>query len=70
VSFNLDGVQQSAALIAPNFAYNYLSLDDWSWLSFNVVNGLGFCCFASWALEGIEYTVLAIRRAPQHLQMV
>jgi hypothetical protein len=33
------------------FAYNDLNLADWSWFSRNAINALGFCCFASGALE-------------------
>lgn len=47
----LGGARQSLALIVLGYLYNDCGLADWSWASRNGINGLGFCCFASMALE-------------------
>ncbi|KAK0744970.1 UbiA prenyltransferase family-domain-containing protein [Apiosordaria backusii] len=47
----LGGTRQCLALMVLGYGYNDLNLGDWSWVSRNVINALGFCCFASGALE-------------------
>ncbi|KAI2615891.1 hypothetical protein GGR54DRAFT_641981 [Hypoxylon sp. NC1633] len=51
VSSALGGIRQCLALMALGYCYNHLELADWSWVTRNAINGLGFCCFASAALE-------------------
>jgi 4-hydroxybenzoate polyprenyltransferase len=51
VSFRMGGIRQCLALIALGYGYNDLSLADWHWATRNAINGLGFCSFASGALE-------------------
>lgn len=47
----LGGIRQCLALMVLGYTYNDLGLADWNWVSRNCINGLGFCCFASGALE-------------------
>ncbi|KAI1076812.1 UbiA prenyltransferase family [Whalleya microplaca] len=47
----LGGVRQCLTLMVLGYGYNDLNLADWSWVSRNAINALGFCCFASGALE-------------------
>ncbi|RYP42640.1 hypothetical protein DL767_000009 [Monosporascus sp. MG133] len=47
----LGGVRQCLALMVLGFGYNDLNMADWGWVSRNAINALGFCCFASGALE-------------------
>ncbi|KAK4173613.1 UbiA prenyltransferase family-domain-containing protein [Triangularia setosa] len=47
----LGGTRQCLALMVLGYGYNDLDLADWSWVSRNAINALGFCCFASGALE-------------------
>lgn len=51
VSRWLGGTRQCLALMLLGYAYNDLNLADLSWVTRNGINGLGFCCFASGALE-------------------
>lgn len=51
VSLYLGGVRQCLFLMVLGYSYNDLRLADWSWVSRNAINALGFCCFASGALE-------------------
>ncbi|KAF2681999.1 hypothetical protein K458DRAFT_391513 [Lentithecium fluviatile CBS 122367] len=51
VSARVGGIRQCLTLMVLGFAYNDLNLADWSWMSRNLINGMGFCCFASGALE-------------------
>ncbi|KAI0014480.1 hypothetical protein F4779DRAFT_560073 [Xylariaceae sp. FL0662B] len=51
VSLWLGGARQCLTLMALGYGYNDLNLADWSWVSRNAINALGFCCFASGALE-------------------
>lgn len=51
VSTTIGGIRQSLALMVLGFCYNDLELADWSWVTRNAINGMGFCCFASAALE-------------------
>ncbi|KAI0206837.1 UbiA prenyltransferase family-domain-containing protein [Astrocystis sublimbata] len=50
-SLRLGGLMQSLALIAMGYGYNDLNLADWHWTSRNAINALGFCSFASGALD-------------------
>lgn len=50
-SLYLGGLRQCLSLMVLGFLYNDLRLADWSWISRNLINALGFCCFASGALE-------------------
>jgi 4-hydroxybenzoate polyprenyltransferase len=45
------GVRQCLSLMALGFLYNDMQLADYSWVTRNAINALGFCCFASGALE-------------------
>lgn len=47
----LGGIRQCLALMLLGYSYNDLNLADWSWVSRNAINALGFCCFASGSLE-------------------
>jgi 4-hydroxybenzoate polyprenyltransferase len=47
----LGGLRQCLCLIILGFCYNDLNFADCSWVSRNLINGLGFCCFASGAYE-------------------
>ncbi|KAK0672540.1 UbiA prenyltransferase family-domain-containing protein [Cercophora samala] len=47
----LGGTRQCLALMVLGYGYNDLNLADWSWVSRNIINAFGFCCFASGALE-------------------
>lgn len=51
VSLWLGGVRQCTSLMVLGYMYNDLDLADLSWISRNVINALGFCSFASGALE-------------------
>jgi 4-hydroxybenzoate polyprenyltransferase len=51
VSIYVGGIRQCLALMVLGFCYNDLELADWSWSTRNAINGMGFCCFASAALE-------------------
>ncbi|KAK3374771.1 hypothetical protein B0H63DRAFT_496161 [Podospora didyma] len=66
-SLYLGGVRQSVGLMVLGYAYNDVGLADWSWVSRNAVNALGFCCFASGALEVALNCPLSAER---HGQMV
>ncbi|KAK4640661.1 hypothetical protein QC761_0094250 [Podospora bellae-mahoneyi] len=50
-SLRLGGTRQCLALMVLGYGYNDLNLADRSWISRNVINALGFCSFASGALE-------------------
>lgn len=50
-SLKIGGIRQCLALIALGYAYNDLSLADRGWMCRNFINAMGFCCFASGALE-------------------
>lgn len=50
-SLYLGGLRQCLFLMGLGYSYNDLRLADWSWFSRNAINALGFCCFASGALE-------------------
>ncbi|TRX93373.1 hypothetical protein FHL15_005648 [Xylaria flabelliformis] len=50
-SFQLGGLEQCLALIALGYGYNDLNLADRNWISRNAINALGFCSFASGALD-------------------
>lgn len=60
VSSCLGGTRQCLALMVLGFCYNDLDLADWSWASRNAINALGYCCFASGALEVTLMTPLQI----------
>lgn len=47
----LGGLRQCLTLMVLGYFYNDLGLADWNWVSRNAINALGFCCFASGALE-------------------
>jgi 4-hydroxybenzoate polyprenyltransferase len=67
-SLRLGGVRQCLALMALGFAYNDLNLADWSWFSRNAINALGFCCFASGALEvALNMPLLS---SPEHREIL
>ncbi|KAI1775301.1 UbiA prenyltransferase family-domain-containing protein [Hypoxylon cercidicola] len=51
ISSVLGGIRQCLMLMLLGFCYNDLELADWSWVTRNAINGLGFGCFASAALE-------------------
>lgn len=51
VSLWLGGVRQCISLMALGYVYNDLNMADWSWIGRNTINALGFCSFASGALE-------------------
>lgn len=51
LSLWLGGVRQCISLMALGYVYNDLNMADWSWISRNTINALGFCSFASGALE-------------------
>ncbi|KAI1188031.1 UbiA prenyltransferase family-domain-containing protein [Nemania serpens] len=50
-SLRLGGLRQSLSLIVLGYGYNDLGLADWHWVSRNAINALGFCSFASGALD-------------------
>ncbi|KAH8901371.1 hypothetical protein GQ53DRAFT_707713 [Thozetella sp. PMI_491] len=51
LSLCLGGLRQCLALMVLGYIYNDLPVTDASWAVRNVINALGFCCFASGALE-------------------
>jgi 4-hydroxybenzoate polyprenyltransferase len=51
ISYMIGGSRPCLALMALGYAYNDLYLADRNWITRNLINGLGFCCFASGALE-------------------
>ncbi|KAI2628998.1 UbiA prenyltransferase family-domain-containing protein [Xylaria nigripes] len=50
-SLRIGGAKQCLTMMFLGFIYNELRLADRGWFSRNAVNALGFCCFASGALE-------------------
>ncbi|KAJ8115050.1 hypothetical protein ONZ43_g4756 [Nemania bipapillata] len=50
-SLRLGGLKQCLTLIVLGYGYNDLNLADWHWASRNAINALGFCSFASGALD-------------------
>lgn len=50
-SLQLGGLKQCLTLIVLGYGYNDLNLADWHWASRNAINALGFCSFASGALD-------------------
>jgi hypothetical protein len=62
VSALLGGLRQCLALIILGFCYNDLGFADRSCITRNLINGIGFVCYASGAVEGWGDTGMAVGR--------
>lgn len=69
-SLYLGGLRQCSALMVLGYLYNDLRLADWSWISRNAINALGFCCFASGALEVTLKAPLQVMPLPTEYRRV